>query len=152
MAQLPKDTSVEVNLIAAIQMKNIQYQINTPLSTDDVVRVFNASGITRPTHDAARIETMFANANLIISAWHQGVLVGVARGLTDHSYCCYLSDLAVDKAYQRQGIGEALLAQVRQALSPEISLILLSAPAAMGYYPKVGFTAADNAFIIQRER
>jgi ribosomal protein S18 acetylase RimI-like enzyme len=133
-------------------MKNIQYQVNTPLSTDDVVRVFNASGITRPTHDAARIKTMFANANLIVSAWHDGVLVGVARGLTDHSYCCYLSDWAVDKAYQQQGIGDALLKQTRQALGPEVSLILLSAPAAMGYYPKVGFTAADNAFVIKRER
>jgi len=60
--------------------------------------------------------------------------------------------LAVDKAYQRQGIGDALLAQVRQAIGPEVSLILLSAPGAMGYYPKVGFTAANNAFIIQRER
>ncbi len=133
-------------------MKNIQYQINTPLSTDEVIRVFNASGITRPTHDTARIETMFANANLIVSAWHDGVLVGVARGLTDHSYCCYLSDLAVDKAYQQQGIGDALLKQTRQALGPEVSLILLSAPAAMGYYPKVGFTAADHAFVIKRER
>lgn len=133
-------------------MKSIQYQINTPLGADEVIRVFNASGITRPTHDTARIETMFANANLIVSAWHDGVLVGVARGLTDHSYCCYLSDLAVDKAYQQQGIGDALLKQTRQALGPEVSLILLSAPAAMGYYPKVGFTAADNAFVIKRER
>lgn len=132
-------------------MKNIQYQINTPLSTNDVIRVFNASGILRPTHDTARIETMFANANLIISAWHEGVLVGIARGLTDRSYCCYLSDLAVDKAYQQQGLGEALLTQVRQTLGPEISLILLSAPGAMSYYPKVGFTAAENAFIIKRE-
>lgn len=133
-------------------MRNIQYQINTPLSADEVIRVFNASGITRPTHDTARIETMFANANLIISARHEGTLVGIARGLTDHSYCCYLSDLAVDKAYQQQGIGDALLTQVRHALGPEVSLILLSAPSAMSYYPKVGFTAADNAFIIKRER
>ncbi len=133
-------------------MKDIHYQINTPLSSSDVIRVFNASGITRPTHDAQRIAHMFANANLIISAWHDEMLVGLARGLTDHSYCCYLSDLAVDKAYQRQGIGDALLAHVRQALGPEVSLILLSAPGAMGYYPKVGFTAANNAFIIQRER
>jgi ribosomal protein S18 acetylase RimI-like enzyme len=58
----------------------------------------------------------------------------------------------VDKAYQRRGIGDALLTQVRQALGPEVSLILLSAPTAMGYYPKVGFTAADNAFIIKREQ
>jgi len=95
---------------------------------------------------------MFANANLTISAWHDGSLVGVARGLTDHCYCCYLSDLAVDKAYQKQGIGDALLKQARQALGPEVSLILLSAPGAMDYYPKVGFTAADNAFVIKRER
>lgn len=133
-------------------MKTIHYQINTPLSTDEVIRVLNASGIARPTHDRARIETMFTNANLLISAWDEGLLVGIARGLTDHSYCCYLSDLAVDKAYQHQGIGHALLMQVRQAIGPEISLILLSAPSAMGYYPKVGFTHADHAFVIRRER
>lgn len=127
------------------------YQTNTPLSTPDIIRVFNASGITRPTHDAQRIEKMFAHADLVVSAWHHGVLVGLARALTDHSYCCYLSDLAVDKTYQQQGIGEGLLQQVRQAIGPEVSLVLLSAPGAMDYYPKVGFRHADNAFIIPRQ-
>ncbi len=129
----------------------ITYKINTQLNTSAIIRVFNASGITRPTQDVNRIEKMFANANLIVSAWHQEILIGLARGLTDHSYCCYLSDLAVDKKYQDQGIGSALLKQVREALNPEISLILLSAPSAMTYYPKVGFAAAENAFIIKRE-
>lgn len=133
-------------------MKTIQYQVNAELSVADVIRVFNASGIVRPTQDAARIEKMFAQANLVVSAWHEGALVGVARGLTDHSYCCYLSDLAVDHAYQRQGIGGALLAQVRQVLGPEVSLVLLSAPKAMDYYPMVGFVHADNAFLIKRAR
>lgn len=133
-------------------MQAIEFQHNTPLQVADIIRVFNASGITRPTHDAARIEKMFAHANLIVSAWYNGVLIALARGLTDHSYCCYLSDLAVDKAYQHQGVGEALLKQVRQVLSPEVSLVLLSAPSAMAYYPKVGFSAADNAFIVKRER
>ena len=133
-------------------MKTIQYQVNAELSVADVIRVFNASGIVRPTRDAARIEKMFAQANLVVSAWHEGALVGVARGLTDHSYCCYLSDLAVDQVYQRQGIGGALLAQVRQVLGPEVSLVLLSAPEAMDYYPRVGFAHADNAFLINRAR
>ncbi|WP_310626011.1 GNAT family N-acetyltransferase [Limnohabitans sp.] len=133
-------------------MQAIEFQHNTPLQVADIVRVFNASGITRPTHDAARIEKMFVHANLIVSAWHNGVLIALVRGLTDHSYCCYLSDLAVDKAYQHQGVGEALLKQVRQVLSPEVSLVLLSAPSAMAYYPKVGFSTSDNAFIIKRER
>lgn len=130
----------------------IHYTDQASLDTSDVIRVFNASGISRPTQDAGRIGKMFAHANLIVSAWDEDVLVGVARGLTDHAYCCYLSDLAVDKAYQHQGIGEALLERVRDSLGPEVSLILLSAPSAMDYYPKVGFTHADNAFVIKRKR
>jgi N-acetylglutamate synthase-like GNAT family acetyltransferase len=133
-------------------MKNIQYKVNAQLAVGDIIRVFDASGINRPTQDSERIKKMFTQANLIVSAWHDNVLVGLARGLTDHSYCCYLSDLAVDQTYQYQGIGNALLQKVRQVLSPEISLILLSAPSAMAYYPKVGFSQADNAFVIKRER
>ena len=132
-------------------MNSIRYALNAPLSTQAVVRVFNNSGITRPTQDAARIAQMFANANVMVSAWDGDHLVGVARALSDFCYCCYLSDLAVDQAYQRQGIGDALITQVRHAMGDGVSLILLSAPAAMGYYPKVGFTTADNAFVIKRQ-
>ncbi|WP_204369024.1 GNAT family N-acetyltransferase [Methylocucumis oryzae] len=95
---------------------------------------------------------MFANANLIISAWHEGQLVGVCRALTDFSYCCYLSDLAVDKAFQKQGIGHELIDRVRSAIGEEVALILLSAPEAMTYYPKVGFKNVENGFIIKRIR
>ena len=132
-------------------MNSIRFALNAPLSTEAVVRVFNNSGITRPTHDTARIAQMFANANVVVSAWDGDHLVGVARALSDFCYCCYLSDLAVDAAYQRQGIGNALITQVRHAIGDGVSLILLSAPGAMGYYPKVGFTAADNAFVIKRQ-
>ena len=132
-------------------MNPIRYALNASLTTEAVVRVFNNAGITRPTHDTVRIAQMFANANLVVSAWDGDHLVGVARALSDFCYCCYLSDLAVDAAYQRQGIGSALITQVRHAVGDGVSLILLSAPGAMGYYPKVGFTAADNAFVIKRQ-
>lgn len=132
-------------------MPKIDYRLNTALNTADIIRVFNNSGITRPTQDAARIAQMFANANVVVSAWNGDHLVGVARALSDFCYCCYLSDLAVDAAYQRQGIGDALITQVRHAMGDGVSLILLSAPGAMGYYPKVGFTTADNAFVIKRQ-
>ncbi len=95
---------------------------------------------------------MFANANLVCSAWHEGKLVGVCRALTDFSYCCYLSDLAVDKAFQKRGIGSQLIDQVRSAVGEEVALILLSAPEAMAYYPKVGFERIENGFIIKRNR
>ncbi len=130
----------------------IEYRLNFPLAGADVAAVFDASGIRRPTRDLARIERMFANANLIVSAWHGGKLVGVCRALTDFSYCCYLSDLAVDRVFQRHGIGRELIAQVRAAIGEEVALILLSAPEAMKYYPKLGFDRIENGYIIKRVR
>lgn len=130
----------------------IEYRENQPLEPVEIVRVFEASGISRPTKDIPRIAQMFANANVVISAWDGTRLIGVSRALTDYSYCCYLSDLAVDAAYQKHGIGRELIRRTQSIIGDEVSLILMSAPSAMAYYPKVGFALADNAYIIRRKR
>lgn len=130
----------------------IEYRHNTPLDPQDVICVFDASGITRPTKDLPRIARMFAAQALTISAWDGTRLVGVSRSLTDYAYCCYLSDLAVDKEYQGLGIGKEMVHRTQAVIGDEVSLILLSAPGAMSYYPAIGFTHADNAFIIKRKR
>jgi N-acetylglutamate synthase-like GNAT family acetyltransferase len=128
----------------------IEYRHNFPLEPVDVAAVFDASGIRRPTKDLARIECMIANADLMLSAWHEGKLIGVCRALTDFSYCCYLSDLAVANAYQKHGIGRELIARVQACIGDEVALILLSAPEAMEFYPKVGFKKIENGFMIKR--
>jgi N-acetylglutamate synthase-like GNAT family acetyltransferase len=130
----------------------IEYRHNFPLEPIDVAAVFDASGIRRPTRDLVRIERMFANADLILSAWHEGKLIGVCRALTDFSDCCYLSDLAVVNAYQKHGIGSELIARVQASIGDEVALILLSSPEAMEYYPKVGFEKIENGFIIKRAK
>jgi ribosomal protein S18 acetylase RimI-like enzyme len=137
---------------ASAEFNMIEYRKNHQLDPNDVVRVFDASGITRPTHDVGRIGRMFKNSNLIVSAWADGKLIGICRALTDFSYCCYLSDLAVDKAYQKKGIGREMIRHVEDAIGEEVSLILLSAPNAMSYYPNVGFDKIENGFIIKRKR
>lgn len=130
----------------------IDYRLHTPLAAADIARLFDASGIKRPTGDLSRIARMFANANLVVSAWSGEQLVGVCRALTDFSYCCYLSDLAVDRAFQHQGIGRELVARVQAAVGDEVSIVLLSAPDALDYYPKLGFEALDNGFVLRRRR
>lgn len=129
----------------------IDYRENQELDPAAVARLFDASGIVRPTSDIPRIARMFANANLVISAW-DGLRLGVSRALTDFSYCCYLSDLAVDADYQRRGIGQELLRRTQSLAGDEVTLILLSASGAMAYYPKVGLAQADNAFVLRRKR
>jgi predicted N-acetyltransferase YhbS len=133
-------------------MSDIEYRHNDPLDPIEVARVFDASGITRPTSDLARIARMFAAPSLVVSAWQDRRLVGVSRSLTDYAYCCYLSDLAVDKALQGKGVGRELVRRTQVAVGDEVSIILLSAAGAMSYYPTIGFQKADNAFVIRRKR
>ncbi len=96
-------------------------------------------GERRPIQDDARLSGMIDGASLTVTAWEGERLVGVSRSLTDFSYACYLSDLAVDRKYQRQGIGRELIRRTQLALEPGCKVILLAAPAAIEYYPRIGF-------------
>jgi len=95
---------------------------------------------------------MLHHANLLCTAWDDSLLVGVARSLTDFEYCCYLSDLAVDERYQKQGIGRGLIELTRSKLGPKAKLILLAAPKAEEYYPKIGFDPVRSAWILPADK
>ena len=129
----------------------IQFKINAPLNTQEGIDVFKSSEINRPIEDIERIKAMLMNSNLIISAWKGLELIGIARSLTDFHYCCYLSDLAVKKEYQKSGIGKSLIELTQQTIGEQTMLLLLSAATAIEYYPKVGFEKVDNGFIIKRK-
>ena len=101
--------------------------------------------------DRACIEAMLANADLLVTAWRGGVCVGIARSVTDFAYCCYLSDLAVDRAMQGEGIGRELVRRTRDALGPKCTLILLAAPSAAAYYPRIGFEPHPSAWVLRRD-
>ncbi|OJU56561.1 MAG: GNAT family N-acetyltransferase [Bacteroidales bacterium 45-6] len=128
----------------------ITYKHDIIPDTDAIIDLYVSSGLNRPVADKDRIAQMYANSNLVVTAWDKHTLVGVARSLTDFCYCCYLSDLAVHREYQRQGIGKRLISLTKEKIGDGAMLLLLSAPGAMDYYPKVGFEAVGNGFIMKR--
>jgi predicted N-acetyltransferase YhbS len=130
----------------------IIYKSNKIPDIEQIIDVYNSSGIKRPTNDKIRIQKMYENSNLVLSAWDKDKLVGISRSLTDFCYCCYLSDLAVRKEYQKSGIGKKLIEMTKNIIGEQSSFILRAAPNAMDYYPKVGFQKSDNAFIINRSK
>ena len=136
-------------LYSLINMK-IQFKINAKVAAEAVIDVFKSSGIIRPVEDIKRVQTMLDNANLTITAWNGIELIGIARSVTDFSFCCYLSDLAVKKEYQKSGIGKTLIELTQNEIGEQTMLLLLSAAPAMEYYPKVGFTKVENGFIVNR--
>lgn len=127
----------------------IQYQIETDLSVEEFTEVLINStlGERRPVSEPGRIAKMLEHGNLIITARHNGKLVGVARSLTDFLYCTYLSDLAIDEKYQKQGIGKELIRLTKHA-TPKAKLILLSAPKAVNYYPKIGMKQWEQCYVL----
>lgn len=130
----------------------LTYQIENNLSVAEFRDLLIAStlGERRPVDEPERLQKMLEHGNLIVTArTTDGKLVGVSRSLTDFVYCTYLSDLAVDEAFQHQGIGTELIRQTKLA-SPQAKLILLSAPKATGYYPKIGMTRHEFCFYLDR--
>jgi len=129
----------------------ITYRVGNDLSVDAVIGLLQASTLAarRPVDDPTIIADMIRNAQLIVTAWDGDRLVGLARTLTDYSYVGYLSDLAVDTAYQRQGIGQQLIEKTRDKMGPRSFLVLLSAPAAVDYYPRIGFQPHPSAWVLR---
>ncbi len=107
-------------------------------------------GERRPVHDPDALESMLRHANLIVTARAGGLLVGISRALSDFSYCTYLSDLAVDLAHQRQGIGKRLVDRTHEIAGRHTLLVLLAAPRAREYYPRIGMIRHDSCWIIPR--
>ncbi|MFF3212913.1 GNAT family N-acetyltransferase [Streptomyces sp. NPDC002886] len=122
--------------------------IGGALDVEEAAALYRASTLAerRPVEDTQRFTRMLAGANLVIVARdEEGRLIGISRSITDGAYSTYLSDLAVDSAYQGKGVGKDLIRATREA-APQAKLILLAAPAAVDYYPHVGFTAHNSAW------
>lgn len=132
----------------------IAFAIEPHLSADAFRRILIAStlGARRPVDDLARLHQMLRHADLIMTAREDGHLVGIARAVTDFSYCCYLSDLAVDAQHQGRGIGKRLIEETHRAAGEMTTLILVAAPAAESYYPKIGMTHLPSCWAIPRRR
>lgn len=129
---------------------SIEYRSDIRISAREAIDLYKRSTLSerRPVDRPDIFEGMYKHANLVISAWDADRLVGVSRSLTDFSYVAYLADLAVDTAYQRRGIGKRLVDETRSRLGRECMIVLLAAPKANDYYPKIGFEHNPRAWVL----
>jgi N-acetylglutamate synthase-like GNAT family acetyltransferase len=135
-------------------MKNTEiiYQFDKIPTASEVIELYENSGLPRPTGDKERIKKMYANSNLVVTAWDKDLLVGVSRCLTDWCWSCYLADLAVRHDYKKSGIGKKLIELTREKVGEESMVLLLSVPTALEYYPRMGFSKQESSFILNRVR
>jgi len=130
----------------------ITYRDQKSLDAHLVIDLYNRStlGERRPVDKPDIFQGMIDNASILISAWDNEKLIGIARALSDFTYVTYLADLAVDENYQHQGIGKKLIDEVQARTHAECMLVLLAAPKAQDYYPKIGFTANPRGWVLKK--
>ncbi|OLP19144.1 GNAT family N-acetyltransferase [Leptolyngbya sp. 'hensonii'] len=130
---------------------NIEYRYDAKITVEAAIDLYKRStlGERRPIDRPDIFEGMLNNANLIITAWDGERLVGISRSLTDFTYVAYLADLAVDAEYQRRGIGKRLIQETKQRLERECMVVLLAAPMANEYYPRIGFEHNPRAWVLR---
>jgi predicted N-acetyltransferase YhbS len=122
----------------------LSYRVGNDVDVDAVIDVYRSSTLPgRPLDDRDAMSRMLAAANLVVTAWDGATLVGVARSLTDRTFCTYLSDLAVRLEYQRKGIGKELLKRTQKAGMPA-TIFLVAAPSAVSYYERLGLSAVSG--------
>lgn len=128
----------------------IEYKRSADISVENAIDLYKKStlGERRPVDRPDIFEGMLKHANLVISAWDGERLIGLARSLTDFTYVAYLADLAVDADYQKRGIGKQLIKETQQHLELECMIVLLAAPKANDYYPKLGFEHNPRAWVL----
>ena len=94
-----------------------------------------------------RIARLLENASVSLAARNEeGRLIGVLLGLTDFAYWLYVTDLGVDRRYERQGIGKSLMLQAL-ALSggkKDIAVYLVANEKAVPFYEKLGMKKAED--------
>ena len=130
----------------------ISYRSGNDLDLDAVIELYRAStlGERRPVNDRERMALMLRHANLVVTGWDGELLVGIARSVSDFSYATYLSDLAVRLSHQRRGVGRELIRRTRE-LGGQSIVVLLSAPNAVSYYPRIGFTHHPQAWWLKTD-
>src|SRR5581483_1424113 len=124
-----------------MKISEITYCVGNRLGLDAVIEVYKSSGLgeRRPVNNRECMRRMLLEASLVVSAWDGARLVGLARTLTD---------LLVRAEYQKRGIGRELIRRTREQLDAKAMIVLLAAPAAEEYYPRLGFARHPQAWIL----
>lgn len=98
-----------------------------------------------------RIAKLVNNASISLVARNkENLIVGVLFGLTDFAYWLYVTDLGVDRNYERQGIGRRLMKTALTLAGGEkdIAVYLVANENAIPFYESLGMKKATDVMLL----
>lgn len=116
------------------------------LTAARIATLYRRAPLLRPVDNPKDVWAMFEQSSLVLTAWHQGQLAGIARVLTDGVLHSYLCDLAVEPDVQGLGIGRKLINEVL-ARCKGTELVLRDSDISATFYAHLGFEKVGNAWM-----
>lgn len=124
-------------------MMKVTYRSTKSLPGDQVLKLYrsiNWSAARRP----ARLLAALRRSDSVVSAWVDGVLVGLGNAISDHGLVVYYPHLLVLPEYQNKGIGREIMKRLMKCYRGFHQHILIAEFKAAGFYRKCGFTRAGK--------
>ena len=128
----------------------ISYRNNIRPDIKLIAELYKKAQLNRPVENLDRLQTMYDNSNIVLSAWDDDILAGILRGWTDEAFHGYVCDLAVHPDYQQCGIGKELLDQAK-SINFKVELVLRASAIARDYYQHIGWKKIENGWFSSRE-
>ena len=120
---------------------SFELRVNSDLPLDDLLSLYDSVGWAAYTRDPAGLQTALRNATYVVTAWHEGQLIGLARALSDDISIVYIQDILVRPEFQRGGVGRALLTHLLERFAHVRSTVLLTDAdeKQLRFYASLGF-------------
>jgi GNAT superfamily N-acetyltransferase len=134
----------------------MEIEVVETVDADELVALYNSVGWTAYTADPESLAAAIARSTYVVTARHDGELIGLARGLSDDVAIFYLQDILVHPGWQREGIGRLLLSACLERFAHVRQKVLLTDAEqrqhrfyeSMGYWDTRRITSAGlHAFV-----
>ena len=126
----------------------IVYAIQGELQNHEAKSLWISSGFLQynPDFNWDEFPNLLKHSDIVVTARHDGRLIGMTRAVTDVSVYCGLIDIMVDNDYKQQGIGRELAWRTREAAGEKAWLVAMSNDAVAGFYKQSGFVRVDDGW------
>lgn len=107
-----------------------------PRWLDDALQIYREAGLGHK--DAAQLRAALVQSHRVVTCWNGEELCGIGRLISDGVYYASIFDVAVQPAYQRQGVGRLLMRELEQAV-PGLRIYLTATFGNEPFYERLGY-------------
>lgn len=126
-------------------LSDIRYQSRRDIALEELIGLYDSVGWCAYTASelGAGLEHAISHSSYVITAWHDELLVGLARCLSDDVAIVYIQDVLVRPQYQRQGLGTHLIEACLARYQHVRMCVLLTDtdPGTARFYERLGFSS-----------